>query len=321
MGRRLQHNLRRRIRTASCKPIPDKLVVLTFDDGPVSGYTVVVPILKKYGFGGSFYVCDFDSFRTRKDWYMTWRQMKALAQDGFEVGNHTVGHGGGLDNDLAMEDQLLAHDVPKPTTLAWPVCAVMWDSCPGLATNGYIFARGGHNRPYRPTVDNPFDSRALVPRTVEQFVGNVRQATGGKIVVIVYHGVPDMEHPAVSLDPAVFKVQMQYLKDNHYTVKALRDLAEYIDPVRASRLPRTSNEYKESGPVVLGREEKPPVALNVTTAGPTAGMAGQSSAGKVGMVPAVNTNRPNVFAWSRETGAGGVTIPDGRMLWARKRRR
>lgn len=52
------------------KPIPDKWIVLTFDDGPVSGYTVVAPILKSHGFNGSFYVCDCDSFRTRKDWHL-----------------------------------------------------------------------------------------------------------------------------------------------------------------------------------------------------------------------------------------------------------
>jgi len=86
------------------KPIPDKLVVLTFDDGPASGYTVVAPILKSLGFNGSFYVCDFDSFKTRKDWYMTWRQMKALADDGFEIGNHTVGHGGGLTPSYSCSD-------------------------------------------------------------------------------------------------------------------------------------------------------------------------------------------------------------------------
>jgi peptidoglycan/xylan/chitin deacetylase (PgdA/CDA1 family) len=67
------------------KPIPDKLVVLTFDDGPVSSYTVVAPILKSFGFNGSFYVCDFDSFKTRKDWYLTWRQMKAMAADGYRA--------------------------------------------------------------------------------------------------------------------------------------------------------------------------------------------------------------------------------------------
>jgi len=30
------------------KPIPDKLIVLTFDDGPLSGYTVCAPVLKSH---------------------------------------------------------------------------------------------------------------------------------------------------------------------------------------------------------------------------------------------------------------------------------
>jgi autotransporter-associated beta strand protein len=241
------------------KPIPDKLVVLTFDDGPASLYTVVAPILKEHGFNGSFYICDFDSFKTRKDWYMTSRQIKAMAAAGFEIGNHTVGHGGGLGNYLALEDQLLAHDIPKPTTLAWPVCAVFWDACPALATNGYIFGRGGHNRPYRPTVDNPFDVPAFGSSiySVEAFVKSVRQATDGKISVLLYHGVPDMEHPPCTVEPAVFKAQMQYLKDNHYKVIALRDLAKYIDPAKALKLPPTARDYKEPRPDVLASEEVP----------------------------------------------------------------
>ena len=36
------------------KPIPDKLIVLTFDDACASGYTVVAPILKPLGFNASF---------------------------------------------------------------------------------------------------------------------------------------------------------------------------------------------------------------------------------------------------------------------------
>ena len=53
------------------KVIPDKLIVLTFDDAPASHATVVAPILKSLGSGGSIYVCNFDSFKTRKDWYLT----------------------------------------------------------------------------------------------------------------------------------------------------------------------------------------------------------------------------------------------------------
>ncbi len=239
------------------QPIPDKLVVLTFDDGPLSGYTEVAPVLKTCGFGGSFYVCDFDSFNTRKDWYMTWRQMKALAEDGFEIGNHSKGHGSGLDAMLNMEDELLAHHVPKPITIAWPLYQANPPANPEFSANGYLFARGGHSRPYRPTVDHPLDIPSLGGGTLEEFVKSVRQAAGGRIVTICFHGVPDMEHPAVSLEPAVFKVMMQYLMDNHYKVIALRDLAEYIDPVKAAKLPPTANDFKATAPVVLATEDKP----------------------------------------------------------------
>ena len=244
------------------KPIPDRLVVLTFDDGPASGYTVVAPILKSLGFGGSFYICDFDSFHTRKDWYLTWRQMKVMADAGLEIGNHTRGHAGGagIGPFLDLEDELLANGVPKPTTIAWPVFQVNTGTYPELAANGYTFGRGGHFRPYRPTVDNPFDVPCMGAGTMEEFVKSVRQAAGGKIVVLIYHGVPDIEHAACSLEPAVFKAQMQYLNDNRYKVIALRDLAEYIDPVKAAKLPPTANDYKESGPPVMVTDAKPYVA-------------------------------------------------------------
>ena len=239
------------------KPIPEKLIVLTFDDGPVSGYTVVAPILKSHGFNGSFYVCDFDSFQTRKDWYMTFRQMQKLADQGFEIGNHSAGHFSGFQAMMKMEDVLLAHSVPKPKTIAWPIHQADVKSFPELAAAGYIFARGGHNRAYRPTVDNPFEIPSMWCDSPDGFVKMVRRAAGGKIVAICYHGVPDMEHPGVSLDPEVFKAQMQYLKDNHYKVIGLRDLAEYIDPVKAAKLPPTANEVKEAAPVTLAEEIKP----------------------------------------------------------------
>ena len=35
--------------------IPDKLVVLTFDDAIISHYTNVAPLLKKYKFGATFF--------------------------------------------------------------------------------------------------------------------------------------------------------------------------------------------------------------------------------------------------------------------------
>lgn len=245
------------------KPIPDKLVVLTFDDAPASHATVVAPILKEMGFGGSIYVCDFDSFKTRKDWYLTYRQMNAMHADGLEIGNHSLGHQSGYESMLAMEDQVLAHGGPKMTTLCWPLYNVNWNDCPKLSAHGYTFARGGHERPYRPTVDNPFDvpSFSITDGTpIEMFIRQVQQACQGRVVVLTFHGVPDFEHPPVSLRPATFKAMMLYLKDNKYQCIALRDMAKYIDPVKATTLRRTASNVIGAPPFASITDEKPFVA-------------------------------------------------------------
>ena len=137
------------------KPIPEKLVVLTFDDSCASHATFVGPLLKKYGFGGTFYVSDAFAFRTRKDWYMTWQQIKALDGMGFEIGNHTIGHGSlgatSLEGCTAaatgIEDECRANNVPKPTTFCWPFYNVNNSFFGVLREKGYLFARGGGEAP------------------------------------------------------------------------------------------------------------------------------------------------------------------------------
>ena len=245
------------------KPIPDRLVVLTFDDAPASHATVVAPILKEMGFGGTIYVCDFDSFKTRKDWYLTYRQMNAMHADGLEIGNHTLGHASGYEPVMGMEDQVLAHGGPRMTTLCWPIYNVNWNDCPKLSEHGYTFGRGGHERPYRPTIDNPFDvpSFSITDGTpIENFVKAVQQACQGRVVVLTFHGVPDMEHPPVSLKPATFKAMMQYLKDNSYQCIAMRDMAKYIDPAKAAGLPQTVSNRKAVPPFESIKDDKPFVA-------------------------------------------------------------
>jgi peptidoglycan/xylan/chitin deacetylase (PgdA/CDA1 family) len=60
---------------AQLAPIPDKLVVLTFDDSKASHSTVVRPLLKKYGFGATFFITEGFTFRTNKADYLTWEQI------------------------------------------------------------------------------------------------------------------------------------------------------------------------------------------------------------------------------------------------------
>ena len=54
------------------QPVPDRLVVLTFDDSVKSHYTVARPLLKKYRFGATFFITEGFTFRTNKKDYMTW---------------------------------------------------------------------------------------------------------------------------------------------------------------------------------------------------------------------------------------------------------
>jgi peptidoglycan-N-acetylglucosamine deacetylase len=74
------------------RPVPDKLVVLTFDDSVKSHATVAAPLLRKYGFGATFFITEGFNFPTNKMDYMTWEEIRALHEQGFEIGNHTRDH-------------------------------------------------------------------------------------------------------------------------------------------------------------------------------------------------------------------------------------
>lgn len=53
--------------------IPDKLVILTFDDSCKSDITFAAPLLKSYGFGATFFATE--GFRRGEGWekkYPTW---------------------------------------------------------------------------------------------------------------------------------------------------------------------------------------------------------------------------------------------------------
>ena len=74
------------------KTIPDKLIVLTFDDGKKSDTEFVAPLLKKYGFGATFSITEGLTFLKNKDRHLTWDEVRELHEAGFEIGNHTRSH-------------------------------------------------------------------------------------------------------------------------------------------------------------------------------------------------------------------------------------
>ncbi|MCP4849673.1 MAG: polysaccharide deacetylase family protein, partial [Verrucomicrobiaceae bacterium] len=74
------------------EPIPDKLVVLGFDDCNKSDRHFVAGVLKKHGFGATFYVTEGLGFHSGKGHYITWEEIRQLHKMGFEIGNHTKSH-------------------------------------------------------------------------------------------------------------------------------------------------------------------------------------------------------------------------------------
>ena len=225
-------------------PVPNKLVVLSFDDAVVSHFRVVAPLLKKYGFGATFFVCEFkDPPFSDTSKYMSWEQIAQLNKMGFEIGNHTQNHThvNKLDSTRFaaelqyIEDKCKAYNIPKPVSFAYPGYDTSPRAIGVLKAKGYKFARAGWDRVYNPTIDHPYlipgiTSLASNSATIYE---DLKQARDGNIVILTIHGVPDTAHPWVNTPPEIFEAYLKYLHDNHYHVIAMRDLEKYINVDKA----------------------------------------------------------------------------------------
>jgi len=69
--------------------LPDRPVVITFDDGNLDVYTNAFPIMQKYGFTGVMYIVVNE---LRADGYLGVDQIKEMAAAGWEVGSHSMSH-------------------------------------------------------------------------------------------------------------------------------------------------------------------------------------------------------------------------------------
>src|ERR671914_787904 len=108
---------------AAVPAIPEKLVVLTFDDAVKSHRTFVAPLLKDLGFGATFFVTH--SWMNDSEYFMSWRDIAEIHEMGFEIGNHSWTHedfsvprnAARLAGELALvENELKKVNVPRPVS-------------------------------------------------------------------------------------------------------------------------------------------------------------------------------------------------------------
>jgi len=236
--------------------VPDKLVVLTFDDAVKSHRVMVAPLLKDLGFGATFFITH--RWMTDSQNFMNWQDIKEIYEMGFEIGNHSWTHDGfsiprnadRLAGELALiEFELKRVGIPKPISFAYCGNAFGPEAVKIVHGQGYKLARRGITpeaeyefgtdhlgMAFQPGHHHPL----LIPSagipdpcwTLEQFQRAAALATNGRIVVFQFHGVPDLAHPWCHTPPERFRAYMRFLKEQGFRVIAMRDLGSYIDSER-----------------------------------------------------------------------------------------
>ncbi|WP_162052382.1 polysaccharide deacetylase family protein [Pontibacter pamirensis] len=89
-------------------PLPEKPIMLTFDDTNLDQYTVAAPELEKYGFKGVFFVMTVSLGRLR---YMSRAEVKDLSDRGHSIGSHTWDH----QNVKKLKNEEWITQVEKPS--------------------------------------------------------------------------------------------------------------------------------------------------------------------------------------------------------------
>jgi peptidoglycan/xylan/chitin deacetylase (PgdA/CDA1 family) len=74
----------------SGKALPDRTVVITFDDGRENQYVHAFPILKHFGYTATFFV--YPNPVGRRAEFMTWDQIREMQVAGMTIGSHSYTH-------------------------------------------------------------------------------------------------------------------------------------------------------------------------------------------------------------------------------------
>ncbi len=84
--------------------MPKKSVVFTFDDGYDDVFINTIPILKKYGFNGTFgIITQYPKTVSSDSFYASWEDIAAAYQAGNEIVCHTQNHFDGLETKYTPE--------------------------------------------------------------------------------------------------------------------------------------------------------------------------------------------------------------------------
>lgn len=112
---------------ADKRELPEKPVILTFDDGYRDNYENAFPVLQEFGFQGTFFVVT-QPIDDGNPHYLTWEMVKEMADAGMRIEPHSKTHAdlSGREKDfiiyevLGAQETIAAHTGQTPRYFCYP---------------------------------------------------------------------------------------------------------------------------------------------------------------------------------------------------------
>jgi peptidoglycan/xylan/chitin deacetylase (PgdA/CDA1 family) len=211
----------------------ERVVCITFDDGWRSQLQVV-PILDRFGYKAGFsIVVSYAGYPA----FVNWAEIETLAKDGNDVYCHSFSHQdlNHVSNDTLYKEVVVSQQLLHSENNRYLDCVFVYpygDGCDNssvrsLVSQNYLLAHGyGSGGTCNLTNFDRYNIPAIGvtnSTTLDDFGGYLKTVRGSNIAIIYYHQIGNGS-VSTSVTTAQFEEEMQYLKDNEFTVKLLSDL-------------------------------------------------------------------------------------------------
>jgi len=212
-------------------PTPDqKVVCIVFDDGWKSQLDAV-PTLQSYGFKATFaIVTGYTSYPE----YMNWKDIRGLAEEGMDIASHTDTHvdlgnvnSATLYGELSKSQAILRSRGYPANVFVYPYgdSANNRTAADGVA-QFYLVGRGTVEGKCNVTSCDRYNLHSYDVYhdvSMEDYAAYL-EGTGGENVTILYYHKIGSQNEDTAISKETFQAQMQFLKDNGYTVETLSQL-------------------------------------------------------------------------------------------------